>query len=170
MYAAAIERRRNKDDDHENDRFYIDMVAPANYASAIDTRLQQARDVTNTPVNLQQVMVRVHGLVTSLFNKISDLEKRSLAYKYLYFHVPELFFIYDSRAVQAMREFSDVLPRASKSDGKGDNEYRKFAEKATALVQLCTDEYGLSMTPRQLDNLLLKVNERMMPNPLEPTA
>src|SRR5688572_8852994 len=29
VYAAAIERRRNKEDDHENDRFYTDAVAPA---------------------------------------------------------------------------------------------------------------------------------------------
>ena len=34
VYAAAIERRRNKEDDHENDRFYIDTVAPPIRASA----------------------------------------------------------------------------------------------------------------------------------------
>ena len=159
VYAAAIERRRTRDDDHENDHFYIDRVAPAIWKSAIDDWLHQARTATPATPNGLQTMVEVHGRVTGLFSEISDLEKRSLASKYLHFHVPRLFFIFDSRAVKAMREFSDVLPSASRSKGNGDNEYRKFAEKATALVQLCEREYGLSMLPRQVDNLLLEVNE-----------
>ncbi len=159
VYAAAIERRRNREDDHENDRFYIDTVAPTIRASAIDKWLHQARTARPaTPTGIK-TSVEVHGLVTELFSQISDLEKRSLASKYLHFHVPRLFFIYDSRAVEAMREFSDVLPRATRSNGNGDNEYRKFVEKATSLVQLCERDYGLSMLPRQLDNLLLRVNE-----------
>jgi hypothetical protein len=158
-YAAAIERRRNKEDDHENDRFYIDTVAPAIRTSAVDSWLHQARTATPATPDGLQAMVEVHGKVTGLFSEISGLEKRSLASKYLHFHVPRLFFIFDSRAVEAMREFSDVLPRASRSERNGDNEYRKFAEKATALVQFCEREYGLLMLPRHVDNLLLNGNE-----------
>ncbi len=159
VYAAAIERRPNKDDDHENDRFYIDKVAPAIRASAIDDWLHEARTCKpGTPAGLK-TMIEAHGRVTRLFSEISELEKRSLASKYLHFHVPRLFFIYDSRAVEAMREFSDVLPRASRSEGNGDNEYRKFVEKTSYLVHFCEQEFGLSMSPRQVDNFLLKTNE-----------
>ncbi|GAA0752969.1 hypothetical protein LRH25_26275 [Ideonella azotifigens] len=159
VYAAAIERRRNKNDDHDNDRFYIDTVAPSILKSCIDDWIHKARVATPATPDGLKTMVQVHGLVTSLFGEISDLEKRSLASKYLHFHVPRLFYIYDSRSVKAIREFSDVLPRASRSKGCGDNEYRKFAEKATSLVKHCESEYGLAMSPRQLDNLLLKINE-----------
>lgn len=106
-----------------------------------------------------RTMVAVHGQATRLFSEISNLQKRSLASKYLHFHVPTLFFIYDSRAVEAMREFSDVLPRAGRADGTGDNEYRKFAEKCSALVTYCSNTFDLCPLPRQIDNLLLKVNE-----------
>jgi hypothetical protein len=102
----------------------------------------------------------VHGQTTRLFSEISHLEKRSLASKYLHFHVPKLFFIFDSRAVEAMREFSDILPRAGRTDGTGDNEYRKFAGKCSALVGYCNEKFGLRLLPRRVDNLLLKVNER----------
>lgn len=159
VYAAAIERRRNKKDDHDNDRFYVDTVAPSICKSAIDDWMHHAKIANPESPDGLNTMVEVHGRVTGLFNEISDLQKRSLASKYLHFHVPQLFLIYDSRAVEAIREFSDVLPRASRSKGLGDNEYRKFAEKATILVQLCKREYGLTMSPRQFDNLLLKVNE-----------
>lgn len=72
--------------------------------------------------------------------------------------MPELFFIYDTRAVEALRAFAGVLPRAPRDPGHGDNEYRKFAHKARALVLLCRKEHGLQMSPRQLDNLLLGIN------------
>ena len=106
-----------------------------------------------------QVLIEVHGQTTRLFRDISDLEKRSLASKYLHFHVPNLFFIYESRAVEALREFAEMLPKASRTEGIGDNEYRKFAEKCLALVAYCEAQFGLRPLPRHVDNLLLKVNE-----------
>lgn len=160
VYAAAIERRRTKTDDHDNDRFYLETVAPAIRASSIDKWLHRARTAApGTPEGLC-VLIEVHGQTTRLFSEISQLEKRSLASKYLHFHVPKLFFIYDSRAVEAMREFTHVLPRAGRTDGTGDNEYRKFAGKCVALVNHCEKEFGLHLLPRQVDNLLLRVNER----------
>jgi hypothetical protein len=159
VYAAAIERRRNKEDDHENDRFYTDAVAPAIRSSDIDEWLQRARTAVPGTPHGTQVLMEVHGQTTRLFSDISDLEKRSLASKYLHFHVPGLFFIYDSRAVEAIRKFSEILPRATRTEGIGDNEYRKFAEKCLALVAYCQAQFGLRLLPRQVDNLLLKVNE-----------
>jgi hypothetical protein len=160
VYAAAIERRRTMPDVHENDRFYLDTVAPAICTSGIDTWLHRARvAVPGTPEGTL-ALVEIHDKTTELFSEISGLEKRSLSSKYLHFHVPKLFFIYDSRAVEAMREFSDILPRAARTNGTGDNEYRKFVEKCSALVTFCTNEFGLCPLPRQIDNLLLKVNER----------
>jgi hypothetical protein len=154
-YAAAIERRRNKDDNHFNEDFYVDTVAPAILASDVDTWLCEARSVAPGTEQGLRSLVRVHGETTKLFEEISGLDKRSLASKYLHFHVPKLFYIFDARAVSGIREFSDVLPRASRNDGRGDNEYRKFAEKCSALVLLCKNEYGLVLSPRQLDNVLL---------------
>ena len=159
VYAAAIERRRNKEDDHESDRFYTDTVAPAIRDSRIDEWLQDARAATPGTEQALKTLVQVHGETTKLFEEISQLEKRSLASKYLHFHVPNLFFIFDSRAVEAIREFSDVLPRATRDDGSGDNEYRKYSEKATALTTYCEEHHRLRLTPRQLDNLLLRINE-----------
>ena len=104
-------------------------------------------------------MVKVHGLTTDLFCGISGLEKRALASKYLHFHVPRLFYIYDSRAAEAIREFSSELPRPSRS-GAGDDEYRKFAEKCQHLRDLCAQRFSLELRPRHIDNLLLGFADR----------
>jgi hypothetical protein len=155
VYAAAIERRRTTTDEDQNDDYYISNVAPAIQKSPMDEWLQEARiAVPGTPGGFA-TLVAIHSNVTNLFRKISGLEKRSLASKYLHFHVPRLFYIFDSRAVKAMQHFSSLLPRASRSEGAGDNEYRKFAEKCAHLTAFCRREFDLIPLPRHIDNLLL---------------
>jgi hypothetical protein len=155
VYAAAIERRRSKNE--TNDEFYRSKVAPEIIKSGLDRWIGEAKSVTPGSVEAIGVMVRVHGLTTALFNQISGLEKRALASKYLHFHVPGLFYIYDSRAAQGLRKLGTIVGRASKSTGVGDNEYRKFAEKCHLLGRHCKDKFGRRLSPRQLDNLLLSV-------------
>lgn len=159
-YSAAIERRKNNTDEDQNDDFYINVVAPATQSSQIDSWLKSARAAIPGTQSGFNTLVETHYEVTTLFSNISSLEKRSLASKYLHFHVPKLFYILDSRAVEAMRKFSPMLPRASPTIGLADNEYRKFAEKCFHLVQMSEHTFGLSPLPRQIDNLLLTAHAR----------
>ncbi len=76
VYAAAIERRRNKEDDHENDRFYTDAVVPAIRSSGIDEWLHRARTAVPGTSHGTQVLMEVHGQTTRLFSDISDLENK----------------------------------------------------------------------------------------------
>ena len=96
VYAAAIERRKTKGDEEKNDNFYIDVVAPSLQNSDIDCWLAEAKAVQPGTTSAFFTLVKVHGLTTALFSEISGMEKRSLASKYLHFHVPKLFYIYDS--------------------------------------------------------------------------
>lgn len=154
-YAAAIERRREKDG--SNDDFYLSKVAPSIMKSAIDRWLAQARTISPSSPDALDAMVEIHANTTGLFRTISGLNKRSLASKYLHFHVPRLFFVYDSRAVLGMRALGDVVGRATRSTCGGDSEYRKFAEKGLRLRGACKDLSGTELTPRQIDNLLLAI-------------
>lgn len=152
-YAAAIERRRNKSDG--NDNFYVDKVAPAIRRSSIDAWLKQA-----TSDGSLTTLLDVHHKTTQLFSDISGLEKRSLASKYLHFHVPQLFYIYDTRAVEALRLLGVRVGRSDTCTVETDNEYRKFAKKCLWLQHQAEQQCGVSLSPRELDNLLLQVYER----------
>lgn len=154
-YAAAIERRKNKSSADQNDEFYLTSVAPVVMSSAIDEWLQEASVAVPGTLDGARAVLLAHGRVTELFSMISGLQKRSLTSKYLHFHVPQLFYIYDTRSVEAMRYFASFLPRASLTDETGDNEYRKFFKKCAHLVDHIRCEFGLQLSPRQLDNLLL---------------
>lgn len=132
-YAAAIERRRNKSD--QNDDFYVQKVGPLIIRSGIDSWIESSRQWAKPSKESFATLLEAHALTTKLFSDISGLEKRSLASKYLHFHVPSFFYIYDTRAVEALRELSSVVGRAGRADVPADNEYRKFAEKCFALQQ-----------------------------------
>ena len=157
-YAAAIERRKNKSDG--NDNFYVNKVAPAIAVSAIDEWIRDAKQYDRPCEESWTTLLRVHHETTQLFRSISGLEKRSLAAKYLHFHVPQLFYIYDTRAVQGISMLSGVLKRAGNSSGEFDNEYRKFSEKCLSLQEHVESKYDVSLNPREIDNLLLYVYEK----------
>ena len=159
-YAAAIERRKDKDE--SNDDFYNDRVAPAMCRSKIDAWIKSAAKFETPSVVSMPTILAAHENVTKLFKSISGLEKRSLASKYLHFHLPNLFFIYDSRVVRAMRSFSSIVGKVGSNGFGGDKEYSKFAEKCFILNDYITDRFKITLTPRQIDNLLLEKSKTML--------
>jgi len=153
-YAAAIERR--KSDRHAgNDDFYLKSVAPKIIASKIDSWIESAKRLRPGSADSLRPLVEIHGWTTDLFSTISGLKKRSLASKYLHFHVPRLFFLYDSRAVEGLRRVKGALGKASQPETLGDPEYARFAGQCLRLSEHCRVEFGIALTPRELDNLLL---------------
>ena len=107
-YSASIERRKTKSKKKNSDDFYEKIVAPAIMNSDIDIWLNDLHGHrTINEQNLGEV-ISIHSNVMKLFKDISGMNKRSLASKYLHFHLPKLFYIYDSRAVKGLRA---ILPR-----------------------------------------------------------
>jgi hypothetical protein len=157
-YAVAIERRKTKSS--ENDDFYLSRVAPVIRRSGIDRwidSLSMHRRIDATSMN---AVLAVHGKVTELFSRISGLQNRSLASKYLHFHRPDLFYLYDTRAVAALRTLTPIVGRASRGGDAGgvDSEYRKLVEKCSRLTAHVRERFGVRLTPRQVDNLLLRLH------------
>ncbi|HQH53503.1 MAG TPA: hypothetical protein PKY01_13835 [Candidatus Hydrogenedentes bacterium] len=159
-YTAAIERRKNKGAEEDNDTVYIDVMAPRIIESPIDDWLAEARQATPNSKTGIATLVRVHRLTTDLFSDISGLQKRSLASKYIRFHIPKLAYIYDSPAASAMRLLSVRLPRVIPKYESEDRECRKFVQKCEFLRTECLTKYGERLSPRQIDNLLLHVREK----------
>jgi hypothetical protein len=156
-YAAAIERRRIKV--ANNDDFYIGEVVPAFKNSKLDVKLRELSQFDKlTEKNLKN-MLETHFYLTKLTTELTGLEKRSFCSKYLHFHLPNLFPIYDSRVVGSLRKFISKAPdRFSKimSSANIDREYAKFACKSLAVRQKFENELGKELTLRQFDNLLIR--------------
>lgn len=52
---------------------------------------------------------------------------------------------------------SSVVGRPSRTDLHGETDYRRFVEKCHNLQLYCAERFGVSLSPRQLDNLLLSL-------------
>jgi hypothetical protein len=158
IYATAIERRKTKNNDI-NDNFYIDAVAPAFRKSDIDKYLTQLKSFKSLEIDNLKFALETHYYLTKVINEITELNKRSLVSKYLHFHLPELFFIYDTRAVQALRYFISKVPNSLKpliELENVDTEYAKFFCKCYALKIGIENQFNLKFSNRHLDNLLIE--------------
>lgn len=155
-YAASIERRRKAQE--INDDFYAEVVAPAMNKAKIDLWLASIKSKSN-PGDPQTIIV--HKKLMDLFYLISGLEKRSLASKYLHFHKPKHFYIYDSRVRKAITK---VVPRLNKIPvidvDDYDKEYRDYVRRCVWLHNNINKMFNINMSPREIDSLLINIADK----------
>ena len=153
-YAAAIERGRTMEEN--GDSFYETKVVPKIQASHLDEHLNKVKQFSKISSESIPMILKTHKYLTDLFAKISGKDKRSLASKYLHFHCPALFFLYDSRAVKGARalypRFSPELPTE-----KVDYEYAKFFLKMVQLRDEIHRIEGRLLSTREIDNIVINI-------------
>lgn len=161
-YAAAIERRKKERGGSETvgDSFYVDEVGPAFLNSQIDSHLAAVPvgdDINETWMRA----VEAHAHLVGVIRALTGDGKRSLASKYLHFHRPELFFIYDSRAAQSIAKLSKGFKRSRRRvPADSDHTYGAFVIRALEIRDRIFADHGKRLTPRQLDRVLLKIAAR----------
>ena len=155
-YAAAIERGAGGKMRKGSD-FYMERVAPTIKRSRIDMWIASVRHIKRLTNENIADSLRCHKKVMDLFTRIAGgRTKRSLASKYLHFHAPNAFFIYDSRASSQVRhELRGRQKRAALPELDCDKEYQKFCDRCLRYREVLEKEVGKRVTPRQLDSKLL---------------
>ena len=156
-YAASIERRPDASDTVAGDDFYEKVVAPAILRSRIDDWFQRLRRAN---LGDNAVSMEVYLDVLALFKRIAGIEKRSLVSKYLHFHFPERYFIYDSRAMAAIRRLEPSVRRVPAEIRRYDGPYTHFHLRASRLRARLSEASDRSLSTRDLDKVLLAWHRR----------
>jgi hypothetical protein len=146
-YAAAIERRRIGNS-YTGDEFYEKRVGPGIRKAKIDLWFKEL-SVTQAAY----APIRIHKKLTDLLHELTGLNKRSFASKYLHFHFPTRFFIYDGRSRGSVNKL--VSRQLSTNDTYGDPEYADFYMRCERLSHDIANLIGRDPTPRELDKVLL---------------
>lgn len=129
------------------------MIATSDIDSTIK-RLKRSKKIT---VEIIPDILQLHYSLMKLFEEKTNKEKRSLASKYLHFHLPNLFFIYDSRVASVITKFSGRLPKNTQIPENVDITYAKFFYKAYEIYKnLPNDKEYSDSRPRVIDNILLR--------------
>ncbi len=158
-YAAALERTSKVGS--KSQKIFATAIQ-ALTEEDIDSKLKAAKkielpltlDFSDTDLGRLSQILAIHASLTSVFAKSAGMEKRSLASKYLHFHVPKVFFIYDKFATKNIRPLSPSVGRKY-TFHDFDNNYAKFFMRCLILRNTIYKDHGVLLTPRQLDNLLL---------------
>jgi hypothetical protein len=155
-YAASIERGRRSaaGSERSNDRFYTEAVTRALRESRLDRKLGLLARSKPRGESRMVLGLETHAYLVELFRRLTGKSKRSLASKYLHFHLPDIFFIFDSRVVAGIRKLG--IPAAVVEVPPGaDPEYARFVGHAIGVREYVRSRFGEQLNPRQLDNLLL---------------
>ena len=156
-YAAAIERRKNAKEYNED--FYTEVVGPVMMKAGIDQWIAEINRFRFPTLDNIENILAVHGSLMNLIKEMTGMEKRSLTSKYLHFHKRNLFFIYDSRAMESIRKL--IPPPKIKFSIRSsiDLEYAKYCLRCIDLRDLIKKTFNTHLTPRELDNILLSVSD-----------
>lgn len=169
-YAAAVERGRTVEPDTQtSEDFYREKVTKAFREMDIDNSLRLLKE--SQPANDAddadwiRAGLEIHGQLVKALKVIAGSDKRSFASKYLHFHVPDAFFIYDSIASRGLSailphcRLKDELCKKGHADGVDDT-YRTFVNKVYFLREEIRQQHSVRLTPRQIDRLLLLVGSQ----------
>ena len=155
-YAAAVERRRQKDQDSlvRGDLFYEQCVAPALKEHELDNRMDTVKQYASIEEGAIVPILELHNYLLMKLEAITHDCKRSLASKYLHFHLPSLFFIYDRIAYSVLNKLLPHHKTSRKVQENYDVEYQPFFLKMLDLRDKIQREHQCVLGPRELDRLL----------------
>ncbi len=157
-YAAAIERGAKSA--YKGDEFYKHVVGKKikSIGKELDKRISFFSEQEQVTKNLLGKIAETHNYLTKVFYDISGMDNRSLASKYLHFHVPNVFYIYDSRAIASVTNLNTLDRNLKKDLLKLDSDlvYVDFLAKVYPLNEKIYKEYGVWLKPREIDALLLQ--------------
>jgi hypothetical protein len=160
VYAASIERGRANASSISGDQFYGEVVPRKLMRSKLDDRLEGLRPFRTINETAIEPVLETHYYLMGLFRELTGKEKRSLASKYLHFHLPALFFLYDSRAAEAMRLLLEGWRPRSNGNVACDSTYARFFHSALELRRRLEDRFQERLSPRHLDRILLATHAR----------
>jgi hypothetical protein len=156
-YAAALERRKGAIG--ISDDFYEKEVVACFLRSNIDEWLLGLKSFDHIEDGNEFQILQTHKrLVERIKQELTRLKNISFASKYLHFHLPHVFFIYDGRASDALGPLAKELGIAPPKTKSGDDsDYARFFRKARVTKAKLEQEYGHAMSLRQFDNLLVEL-------------
>jgi hypothetical protein len=150
-YSAAVERRRVKNGPL-GDEFYTKCLARTVGNSKIDTWFRELREDRSRS---KELTLRVHKRLVDLLKPITGLEKRSFASKYLHFHFPDRFFLYDARAEESVRRYIGKAREDKQPGAYVDRDYADFFARCEDARHMMAKRIGReNLTPREVDDVL----------------
>jgi len=167
-YAVALERCKQDEKKNTHD-FYVE-AAEKIIKSNFDEKLDKLKCKNGNRPTDEIILGVYHSLLKTL-SEYTNMNKISFASKYLHFHFPELFYIYDSRAAKKIGKVIKMLGIAQRDyilppeNNENINPelpdnfivYKRFYKKCQVCVQRIKETLHIELSSREFDSLLLTI-------------
>ncbi len=159
-YSAAIERRHTSKEEPllDGENFYEHRLAPIYKQAGFDYVFAPLYDYEDIAESNLKHILEVHFKLTQTLQEVAGQWNLSLASKYLHFHFPKLFYIYDSRAHSGLGRYVLGWQKQKLPTGSHHDVYYKFSLAMIALRDEIKSNYGLALSPQHLDGIVLQIN------------
>lgn len=151
-YAAAVERKAGEDFDWKPLKREI-------ASSDIDQRIQRCRQIDRIDKSNLSEILETHKFLVDIFKRNTGLCKRSLASKYLHFHAPNAFFIYDSKASGRVKKQVTGFAERLRVECASDRQYEIFCRQCIIyrekVLEAGPENKVIKISPRYLDSTLM---------------
>lgn len=144
-YSVAIERRR------AGSNFTLENTIKMIQNSKIDKLLDEVLKIDFPDEKNIEIILNTHKYFTDLLKEATGLEKRSLASKYLHFHAPKAFFIYDSIVEKKISKILKEKKIKIKNNKRYDDKYSAFVYKCLYYRDNILNKVA---SPREIDTAL----------------
>ena len=153
-YSAAIERHcKPLPSNAPVDALYT-RIAHLLRSSSLDSALRSLNKSGPRTESDLRVPIEIHYRMLRTLKPLTRRSPRSFASKYLHFHAPAWFFIYDSVASRGLRRLLGRRRRSRMLRSMGDGQYAHFVAGAWILRGDLVAR-GASLSMRELDVILL---------------
>jgi hypothetical protein len=150
-FAATVERRKINNELSTNE--FYNLLADKLAASDIDEKIKSLQKYDGINDNNIQEIMELHTYLCDIIYEVSGKRFRSFASKYLNFHLPNLYFIYDSIVLKNIASFDTVRVSYPK-DYEYDKDYYAYYMKARSIQTRINEQENVLLSPRSIDNLL----------------
>jgi hypothetical protein len=168
-YSVALERSRTKKTEKEREKFYETKVVELFKESNLDDELNELKIFKELDLSILPKLLMIHKRLCDKIITISS-QNRSFSSKYLHFHLPNLFFIYDSIATTKINALLKLFPELKEkiklekikfqSDiNEFDVEYFNFCLKCFFILKLLEEKFEIKLSIRKFDDLLLYITK-----------
>jgi len=163
-YAASLERG-NIGQNGTREKLYEKVINRYCHSNELNNYFRKFKNKKYNALrkeDTKDIMKLFNILATKIFKEKEN--KYSLASKYLHFHFPESFFIYDSISNRQVTHLCSQLGRKGRLEGN--NVYEKYFNKCVYLIKELEGKYKLKLNKptkyktRNLDVLLQHIGRR----------
>ncbi|MDN2701333.1 hypothetical protein O0881_04890 [Janthinobacterium sp. SUN100] len=162
-YAAALERTSKKE--KKSNIIFSTAISKIIKDGELDALINEARMVklpislefSSVDLNAISKILAPHAYLSRVLSQAAEIGKVSLSSKYLHFHLPDLYPIYDKYSRKNISKFTSSTGK--KFEYKNCEEsYAKFFIRCLILKNSLMKNHKKKLSMRQIDNLLLGKN------------